>query len=166
VLTFPAGTTTQTINVLVRGDTLDENDETFNVNLSSATNATIADAAGLGTIQDDDPSPSLTISDASIVEGNNGNRSVTFSVSLSAPSGRSVSVSYATANGTATAGSDYNSKSGALTFSAGTTVQTISVTVRGDRTVEPNETFLVDLTNPTNATLGKNQGVGTIINDD
>ena len=73
---------------------------------------------------------------------------------------------YATANGTATAGSDFVAQSGTLTFAAGQTSRTIGVVVRGDRNPEPNETFTVRLSGPSGATIARGTGVGTIANDD
>jgi ribosomal protein L35AE/L33A len=165
-LTFSPGTTTRQITVLVNGDTLDEASETFNVNLSAATNATIADSQGVGTITDNDTAPTLRINDISIAEGNSGTKTATFTVTLSAASGQSVTVHYATANGSASSSSDYNAASGTLTFAAGTTTQTISVTIRGDQSRESNETFVVNLSAATNATIADSQGVCTILNDD
>jgi hypothetical protein len=71
-----------------------------------------------------------------------------------------------TANGTATAGSDYTAQTATVTFAPGTTTQTFSVSVNGDTTIEPNETLLVNLTSPSNATLATASGTGTITNDD
>jgi len=90
-------------------------------------------------------------------------------VSLSAPSGKTVTVDYATANGTtnpATAGSDYIAKDGTLTFQPGQTSKTLNVTVLGDALHEANETFFMKLSNAVNATLGDAQGIGTITDDD
>ncbi|HZS33338.1 MAG TPA: Calx-beta domain-containing protein [Methylomirabilota bacterium] len=165
-LTFNPGETTKTITVLVNGDTLDEPDETFVVNLSGATNAGIADGQGVGLIQDDDPPPTLAIGDATVAEGNSGTTNAVFTVTLAPASGRTVTVQYATANGTAAAGSDYQAVSGTLTFNPGETTKTVAVPVTGDVTSEPDETFLVNLSNPTNATIGDGQGIGTITNDD
>jgi hypothetical protein len=165
-LTFAAGVTTQSITVPVVGDTLDEANETFVVNLSGATNATIADSQGVGTITDNDATPSLVINNVSVTEGNTGTQNAVFTVTLSAASGQTVTVNYATANGTATAGSDYVARSGTLTFNPGTTTQTIPVTVNGDTVVEANETFVVNLSGATNATIADSQGVGTIVNND
>jgi hypothetical protein len=167
-LTFPTGTTTQSVTVTVRGDALDEANETFFVNLSGAGNATIADAQGQGTINDDDPSPSLSINDVTVTEGNTGNVSAVFTVTLSTVSGQNVTVNYATANGTATGGSsaDFFTTSGTLTFGPGTTTQSITVTVRGDTADEVNETFFVNLSNPGNATITDAQGQGTINDND
>ena len=165
-VTFPAGSTTQTISVVVNGDALPEPTETFFINLSNAVNATIADAQGQGTINDDDALPSISISDVSVTEGNTGTVNANFTASLSAASGLQVTVNYATANGTATSGSDYVTGSGTVTFPAGSTTQTISIAVNGDALDEPNETFFVNLSTAVNATIADAQGVCTINDDD
>lgn len=167
-LTFGAGATTQTITIAVNGDVAFEPDENFNVNLSNPVNATIADATGVGTITNDDQ-PGLSINDASVTEGNSGTTNAVFTVTLSAASTQTVNVAFATANGTtnpATAGSDYTAVSGTLTFAPGETTKLITVVVTGDTTVEPNETFTVNLSGATNATITDNSGLGTINNDD
>lgn len=166
-LIIPANTTTQTVTVQVIGDLLDEADETFFVNLSNATNAVITDNQGQGTITDDDPLPALSINDVSMAEGNSGTTTITFTVSLSAASGKQMAVDYATANGTATAGSDYVAiPTTQLIFPVGTTTQSVTVTVNGDALNEPDETFFVNLSNASNATISDGQGQGTIQNDD
>jgi Big-like domain-containing protein/Calx-beta domain-containing protein len=167
-LTFAPGQTSLPITVSVNGDTLVEGNETYFVNLSSATNATMARAQGVGTIVDDDsaPLPSLSINDVSIPEGNSGTANATFTVSLSAASGQSVTVNYATASGTATSGSDFTSTSGTLTFAAGTTTQTIQVPVIGDTRPEANETFTVNLWGAAGATIARAAGTGTIVDND
>ncbi len=169
VLTFESGETTKTISVEVRGDTSVEEDETFTVNLSNASNAAIVDSQGVGTIVDDDSSsslPELSIDDVDITEGDNGATQAIFAVSLSSPSNQAVSVSFNTENDTAIAGTDYTANTGILTFDPGETTQTISVEVTGDTFVENNETFTVNLSNPDNAVIIDSQGVATIINDD
>ena len=98
-LTFAAGVTTQTVTVPVIGDQVNESAEQFSVNLSGATNASIADAAGSGTIANDDPVPSISIADMSVTEGNSGTKTAAFTLTLSSASGQTVTVSYATANG-------------------------------------------------------------------
>jgi hypothetical protein len=110
--------------------------------------------------------PTLRIGDVTVTEGNTGTRAATFIVTLSAPSTQPVSVQYATANGTATAGSDYQASSGTLTISAGQTTGTITVPVIGDRLGEPDETFFVNLSSATNATIADAQAVGTIVDDE
>jgi hypothetical protein len=165
-LTFNPGETSQQIVVLVQGDTVTEANETFSVNLSGPTNATIADGSGLGTITDNDTS-SITIAASTVTEGNSGTVNATFNVSLSTPSGGTVTVDYATANGSATSGTDYVADSGTVTFNPGEVSKQIVVQVTGDILVEPNETYSVNLSNPTNATIGgAGFGLGTITDDD
>jgi hypothetical protein len=108
----------------------------------------------------------LSINDVTKAEGNSGTTSFTFTVTMNAVSVAPVTVNYATANGTATAGSDYTSTSGTLTIPAGQISGTVTVNVTGDRALEGNETFFVNLSVPTGATLADAQGVGTISNDD
>jgi chitinase len=110
--------------------------------------------------------PKLSVSDASVVEGNSGSQTATFTVSLDKAATGSVTVAYATANGTALSGSDYTAKSGTLTFALGETSKSVTVAVAGDGLVEGDETFLFNLASPTNATLADAQGTGTIKNDD
>jgi Big-like domain-containing protein/Calx-beta domain-containing protein len=168
-LTFAAGATSKSIAVPVIGDTVSEPNETFVVNLSNATNATISRAQGIGTIVDDDtsvPVPTLSINDVSITEGNSGTSNATFTVSLSAASTQTVTVNYATASGTATSGSDFTAVSGTLTFAAGTMTQPIQVPIVGDTRPEPNETFTVNLTGAVGATIARATGTGTIVDND
>ncbi|MCC4605685.1 putative Ig domain-containing protein [Xanthomonas campestris pv. parthenii] len=164
--TIPAGSSSATFTVLINGDTLNEPNETFFVNVSNVSGATITDAQGQGTIVNDDALPSLSIDDVSVNEGNSGTTTATFTVSLSQASGQTVTVNYATSDGTATAGSDYVARSGTLTFAPGTTAQGVAVTVNGDTAVEPNETFSVGLSGASNATIARATGTGTINNDD
>jgi len=112
--------------------------------------------------------PTLRITDApAVTEGNTGTRPATFTVTLSAASTQTVTVAYATSDGGgATAGRDYQATSGTLTFAPGETRKTISVQVIGDRTPESNETFVVNLSNPTNAIIAGSQGIGTIADDE
>ncbi|MDP3295620.1 MAG: Calx-beta domain-containing protein [Nevskia sp.] len=110
--------------------------------------------------------PVASINDVALVEGNSGTTNAVLTVSLSSASQNAVTVNYATADGTATAGSDYVSTSGTLTFTAGVTSQTVSVGIVGDTTSEGDETVLVNLTAATGATLGDSQGVVTISDDD
>ena len=166
-LTFDPRETTKTITVRVRGDSTYEPNETFTVTLSNPTNATIADGSATGTIHEDVPPPTLSIADASVREGNSGTTTnMTFSVTLSAASSQQVTVRFATSDGSASGGQDYTSTSGTLTFDPRETTKTITVRVRGDSTYEPNETFTVTLSNPTNATIADGSATGTIQNDD
>ncbi|HKS08021.1 MAG TPA: Calx-beta domain-containing protein [Pyrinomonadaceae bacterium] len=165
-VTFTAGQTSQPINVTVNGDTTFEPNETFSVNLSSSVGATIADSQGSGTINNDDAAPTISINDVSVSEGNSGTTTAGFTVSLSNASSQTITVNFATVNGTATAGSDYASTSSVVTFTPGQTSQPININITGDTTFEPNETFSINLANATNATISDNQGAGTITNDD
>jgi hypothetical protein len=112
------------------------------------------------------PGPSISVNDVAVTEGNTGTLADIFTVTLSTASTQPVTVAYATGYGTATAGSDYQAASGTLTFAPGETSKTITVLVNGDRLSEPNETFFVNLSTPTNATITKGQGVGTILDDE
>ncbi|WP_221230802.1 putative Ig domain-containing protein [Xanthomonas sp. CFBP 8152] len=164
--TIPAGSSSATFTVLINGDTLSEPDETFFVNVSNVTGASVGDSQGQGTIVNDDALPALSIDDVSVNEGNSGTTTATFTVSLSMASGQTVSVNYATADGTATAGSDYVARSGTLTFAPGVTAQGVAITVNGDTAVESNETFSVGLSGASNASIARATGTGTIVNDD
>ena len=170
LLTFAAGETSKVIRVQVTGDTAVEANETLKVSLTSPTGATIRDGSALGTIVNDDSAtalPSLSINDASSAEGSAATPGQTsFTVSLSAASTSPVTVNFATANGTALAGSDYVAQSGTLTFAAGETQKTIQVATIGDSAVEANEDFSVVLSSPTDATIADATGAGTIVNDD
>jgi photosystem II stability/assembly factor-like uncharacterized protein len=165
-LTFLPNDTTEAIFIPVNGDTQVEPNETFFVNLSNPTNATFADSQGLATIINDDSVPSISIGDISFNEGNSGVNSFPLNVNLSQPSNQTITVNYTTSDGTANSGTDYQFTSGTLTFLPNDTTEAIFIPVNGDTQVEPNETFFVNLSNPTNATLGDSQGLGTIINDD
>jgi len=164
-LTIPAGQTQGTITVPVLGDALVEPDETFTLALSNPTNAELGSpSVATGTITDTTPAPTLSLAGASAAETE---ASLAFAVTLSAASAQDVTVQYATANGTATADSDYTATSGTLTIAAGQTSGTITVPVLGDTLVEPDETFTLALSNPTNAELGSPAAAnGTITNDD
>ncbi len=166
-LQFAAGELTKTVTVTVNGDVLDEGDDTFVVNLSNALGATVTDHQGLGTITDDDATPTLAMNDVTVTEGNApGTISANFTLALSAASGRNVTVNYATAGHSATSGSDFVARSGSLTFTPGQTSQPLAITVNGDALDEIDETYFINLSAPTNATLADNQGAGTIIDDD
>ena len=134
---------------------------------SSASNATIADDQALGTITDNDPEPSLSVDDVTVTEGDTGTATATFTVTLTAGQRpRRSTVNYATANDSATAGADYVATSGTLNFTAGDTSKTVTVTVNGDLLDELDESFFLDLSGATNATIARARGVGTITDDD
>jgi hypothetical protein len=162
----------KSIAVQVNGDTSAEPDESFFVSLANiiagGRSVTIADVQGLGTVVNDDGSPPivLTIGDATILEGGAGTASAQFNVTMSVASSDTVTVSFATSEGTAQAGADFQNATGTLTFAPGETMKTIAVNVNGDRTVERDENFSISLSDPTNATIADGQGQGTIKNDD
>jgi len=112
------------------------------------------------------PQPTLSINDVSITEGESGTTTLTFKVTLSAASNLTVTANFATADNTANAGVDYQAATGSLTFNPGDTTKTVSVTLVGDITNEADETFFLNISDPTNATTSDAQGVGTILNDD
>jgi YD repeat-containing protein len=152
-------------------DDLDEPDETFSVALTVGTNATLgAFPSHVVTLQDDDLPPALTINSFQV---NEASGTATFTVSLSALSGNTVSVNYATADQTALACTsttppqicDYGATSGTLVLSPSTPAGTITVTLLNNQRAEVPETFAVNLSSPVNATLANSQGIATI-NDD
>ena len=164
--TIPAGSQTYSFVVQVNGDTLHELNEDFFVNVTNVSGATLTDGQGRGTIINDDAAPSLSIADINVTEGNSGTTPAVLTVTLSAASALPVQVQYATANVTAVAPTDYTAASGTLSFPPGTTTQTITVLVNGDTTVEPDETFQVNLSNPVNASVADGSAVVTIVSDD
>lgn len=166
MLTFAPGVTTQTVNVSILGDILDEFDETLRIYLANPLNATISDGQGVCTIVDNDPIPSIDVSNVSVVEGDNSSMIAIFPVTISAPSGRTVSVIYSTSDITASAPRDYLTAAGTLVFNPGDTTKSINVQVNGDTNIETNETFSVNLSNPNNIIIANGQGICTIVNDE
>ena len=167
-LTFAPGETSKSFNVVISQDNFYEGNEAFTLTLSNPTGGTLsADfASAFVTINDDEPPPTISIADLSIVEGNAGSSVAQFHVSLSNAAAVPVSVNYATSNGTASSPGDFTAASGTLTFPALTTSAQVIVFVGGDLQVEPDETFTVNLSNPVNSSLGRAQATGTIVNDD
>ncbi|MCE2814481.1 MAG: S8 family serine peptidase [Planctomycetaceae bacterium] len=165
-LTFAPGETVKPILVDLINDNLVEPNETFFVDLSGVSSSAVAlgTSRATGTIVNDD-STQISINDVAALENAGTFR---FTVSLSRPSASTVTVRVATANGTARSGKsgDYNAISGTLSFAPGVVSQTVSVTVRNDTTVEPNETFFVNLSSASGATIADSQGIGTILNED
>jgi chitinase len=168
-LTFTAGQTSKQVSVTVAGDATAEADETFTLTLSAPSGATLG-AAKTSTVtisNDDGPVVSISPVSTAVAEGNSGSKAVAFTVSLSQAAVGTVTVRYATANGSATAGQDYTAASGTVTFTAGQTSKQVSVTILGDRTVEANETLTMTLSAPTGAVLGAgNTATITVTNDD
>ncbi len=181
-VTIRAGQLSETVKVLITGDRVAEqteyveydwygwgysyfrDDEYFYVNLSGSDHAAVSGGQGTGTIFDDEPR--VSIGGATVTEGNTGTKAMTFTVSLAAAYDAPVTVSYATADGSALAGSDYQAKSGTVTFAANTTTQTVTVQVIGDRAFEYDETFYVNLTGAGAAVISNGTGYGTIQDDE
>jgi hypothetical protein len=167
-LTFGPGEVSKPIFVPIIDDTLNEPDETALVELSKPTGgATLgATSTALLTIHDNDPLPSLRVNDLTVTEGDSGTKFALFTVVLSAASGKTVQVNYATADGTATAGPDYLAESGTLVFAPGQTTKIVAVPVVGDTLSEPTEFFYLKLTQPSNATIADDSGACGIIDND
>jgi hypothetical protein len=167
-LLFSGGQLTNSFNIPITNDPLDETDETINITLSSQSSGVFLtpNSSAVLTITDNDPTPTLSIEDGSLNEGNLGTTPFSFRVSLSAASGLPVTVDYTTANGTATASQDFAFTNGQVTFQPGETLKNIPVTVIGDLTPELDETFFINLSNPANAAIADNQALGTILDDD
>jgi len=165
---IPANTTSYPLPVNILDDATDEPDEDFSVELTGATGAAVVGSPGSATILDNDAPPTVSVADAgSLAEGNSGTRNATFTVSLSAPSGHTVTVDYQTADGSAQAGSDYVGATSSVDIPPGSTSQPVQVAVNGDTSFEPDETFFLDLTGATNATpVAPTRGGATILNDD
>jgi len=166
-VTFPPGVTAQTVDVPVVGDLKFEPNETFVVDLSNPVNAVITDPQGVGTILNDDGIPMISIDDVRVIEGNPPfTPAATFTVTLSNPSAFTVSVSWNTTDDTAGAPGDYQSGGGTVVFAPGSVSEPLSVLAVGDLSVEPNETFHVNLSAPSNGVIRRPRGVGTILDDD
>ena len=167
-LNFAPGETEKTIDITVNGDDLYEGNQTFSVelanleNIASSGNTTTNSA----TIQDNEAQPSISIASNSTEEGDSGTKTLEFVVTLSGAAEEDVTVTYAT-NHVTTDGSDFDIvASGTLTFTSPSTSETISITINGDEDSEDDETFEINLSNPTVATIGTDQAIGTILDDD
>ena len=164
-LTFAPGETAKTIRVAVVDDAVDEADEeSFAVTLSGHSGATLAHAHATGVIRDDDEPPALSVADAA---GDEDVGALEFEVTLSAPSGIEVSAPYATKDGTATAGGDYEAATGTLVFAPGEASRTIRVAILDDALHEADEeTFELTLARLVNATPADVSATGTIRDND
>lgn len=175
-LTFEGGETSKSFQIPITDDAVTEADETFTVALRNASSLEVLGTPNtlVVTIQDRSTVPVIFLGSATIVEGNTGNTTgALFTFTLSAATARSISVNYATANLSATGGvscsnqgTDYENASGTSSFQPGSTSVTIPVKICGDTSAEANEQFLVNLSSPSNATLGTSQALGTVIDDD
>ncbi len=159
-VTFPPMDTSETISVDVLGDLLDEPDQTFFVNLSAPINGAITDNQGVGTITDDDPTPSISIADVTVDESD---PVATLVLTLTGLSEQDVTVALNTSDGTAVAGNDYTATSTTVAWPAGTAgSQSADVPIIDDSDDDDTESFVVDLSSPSNATIGDDQATVTI----
>jgi hypothetical protein len=170
-LTFGPGELSKNISIPIINDNLFETgDEIFNLTLSNPIGGAVLTAPNTVpiSIADNDLKPSVSAAaTARLAEGDSGTQNVAVNVTLSTPSVQVVTVNYATANGTATAGSDYVASSGTVTIPAGSTTATINIPINGDTNIEFNETFTVTLSNATNVAFISNPVTNvTILNDD
>jgi len=165
-LVFAPGDLSASVDVPVHGDGLDELDETFTVVLSGPSNGTILDGIGRGTILDDDSPPDLSIADAGVPEGDAGSSSAPVTLTLTAASGRPITVDVATVDGTATAGSDYVATAGTVAFAPGETTKTVDISISGDTVYEDDEDLSVALAGETNVQLADASATVTLVNDD
>ena len=167
ILTFNDGETSKQITIPIVDDSTPEGSETFKISLTNPSGGAVLGNFASATLSvQDNELPTLSISDVSQAEGNNGTTAFTFTVTSSNSINNNVNVNYATTDGSATAGSDYQTTSGLLTIPAGKISKTITVNVTGDTTKESDEIFFVNLSLAGDATIAKGQGIGTIINDD
>ncbi|MCC6179481.1 MAG: hypothetical protein IT305_29580 [Chloroflexi bacterium] len=167
-LTFQPGETSLLLVVLVIGDTVVEGNETLTLTLSNPSiGAVLGTATATGTIVDDEGAPTLSVSGGQVEEGDSGTTPLAFTVTLMGTSSQAIAVQYATADGTATAGQDYQAASGTLTFQPGEISHTVNVLVIGDTDADGDETFSLTLSNPTGgAVLGTASATGTIFDDE
>ena len=173
-LTFNSGETSKSFQIPIADDVATEPDETFEVQLSAGNPETLGAPINLlVTIQDRTTDPVISQGKATVVEGNSGTTDALFTFSLSAATGRTVTVNYFTQNFTASGGAscsnpgtDYETASGTIVFQPRVTAVTIPVKVCGDTSAEPIESFRIVLSNTSNAALGFPQALGTITDDD
>lgn len=165
-LVFQPGETSKIISTWIIGDDIPEPDEEFSIEITNPSNAVISNALSKCTIRDDDSS--LSISDSWTIEGDDGSSFMVFDVHLSSPPESTVTVDYATGDGTALGGGDYEAVTGTLTFDSGDDYQRIVMPILPDRSVEGDETFTVTLSNPVGAIIddSKSTATGTILDDD
>ncbi len=170
-VSFADGQTEARISVSVVGDTQFESDETFSVTLSNASAGTITDGVATGTIVNDDVDATgvtLSIVDATVLEGNSGTTALSFTVTRDGILTAAASASYTIVlNGSATTDDlAPQAMTGTVSFAAGATTASVIVQVAGDLAFEGNETFGVTLTDPVGATIADGTAIGTIRNDD
>jgi hypothetical protein len=165
-VTIAPGETLATPSFSVLGDTVDEVNEIFYLNIYNQVNAVVTVTQTPFVILDNDPIPAFSLENTAIFEGNSGNSIVNVPVRLQNPSGRNVSVNYMTEDGTAVSASDYSPTSGTISFAVGETLKYIPVTIYGDTIPENDENFLIRFSSPVNGTLAQTVANVTIRNDE
>ncbi len=169
-LTYTAGQLSKTVSVNITGDARKEPTETFALALSAPVNAVLGDASGAATILDEEGPFFVFARDASVLEGDSGTTTLTFTLALASapPAGQSVTVKIATADGTAASPGDYTAvPPSTKTFGAGVASMTVDILVDGDTTIEIDDTLALNLSMPSaNAVIADAQGAGTILDDD
>jgi RHS repeat-associated protein len=166
--TFLAGSNTATIGIDPTDDNIFEGNETVILTLANGSTYTLdpVKSSDTVTITDNDTRPTISVANISQNEGNSGTTNFGFNITLSNPSVEIVTVKYATADDSAFAGSDYTAATGTITFNPGETAQIVNIGVNGDTAFEPNETFKLNLSGATNATIATTSATATIVNDD
>lgn len=162
-LTFAAGQASATISIATVRDNIQEQAESFTVQLSNPVRGTIANGTGTVSVSADPPLPTVSISGGSTSDTAPG--SLSFTITLSAPATTTITVDYTTENGSATAGSDFTATSGTVTFLAGQTTQTVSVAIAADSSGEDDESFTMRLTGALGAIIAGGSATGTISGD-
>jgi len=165
-ITFAPGETSQIIEVALLGDSIDEFNESFSLNLDGGSNVIITNSQATANLDDNDDAPSIAVGDVTLVEGDNGTSNASFTITLDNPSGKEITVDYSTVDGTAIAGEDYEEIAGIVTFAPGETSKTIDVAVNGDTINEIDEAFNIQLANPSNSTLTDDSATINIVDND
>jgi len=163
VAVFPPGTTNIEVLVSIIGDRWNEADETFWLVLAHPVNARLSKNHAVGIIENDDPPPALSISDAVFLANGNGATNAVFNVNVSTPSDQTITVDYETVGGTATPGSEFIPIADTLTFVPGATKQTISVPLCGEALASPVGVFFVSLSDAMNATVTRSRAIATLL---
>ncbi|HEV8460189.1 MAG TPA: Calx-beta domain-containing protein [Gaiellaceae bacterium] len=163
--TIAAGSTSTTVTVQVVGDAVVEANETFSVKLTSWGSYNLSKGTGTGTILNDDGAVTLAVGGATVIEGDT-TTTVNVPVTLSRASTSTVTVVVTTVAGTAKAGTDFTAKTQTLTFAPGTTTQYLTVSIIGDTVAESTETFTVQLSSPSGATIATGSATVTVIDND
>lgn len=169
-VSIAAGKTSATVSITVAGDDSAEGLESIDLGIDSVTGAAQGTTTAVGSILDDDSAanPSVSVGDASIVEGNGGTQNAVFTVTLNTPLAASTPIEYETAPGTASAGSDYVAKAGTVSIPAGAVTTKVSIPIKGDTVAEGTETFKFKVagTGASGVATDRDVATGKVIDDD